>query len=428
MSYGNFCGCCGSAPDPIVGLAFASTSYSCLNFGGCAITRVTNPNDPCGFEFYNKRIRNFADGRISTTTNKKKAFSLDGCSFACESRTVWSGTKKITYRGTGTYSGEVIEVRRFSGVEGSESTEVERIDLPDETPFRDTISQCSGTMIYLPPEGDAQIRNFLIRGNDCRALIGGSVYTDPMNPFPSTQGGSVIREFEPPTAGIVPQPPPSESFQYLSDLEPNICFSCLNPSPIPSLPPFCPFNGTDPDELQAGQSRGFISGSSAEIPFWAATIAFRFDDAAGNTNYSNSIFSVYHSPTPTCYLKVWIYLETTDYEQPLTECGVPFGPPQPTSSFWSLIGEYEWDKTKEQGRNKKCYNSETNENGILYPPTYNCNNFIYDPQIYDIQASNLTSIRVLIKYSFVKDYEPADPWDSGEIRSCKPNGYPNPAC
>lgn len=145
-------------------------------------------------------------------------------------------------------------------------------------------------------------------------------------------------------------------------------------------------------------------------------------------------FRVKHTPTGTCYLKVWFRkkIQTWKYEDCVT--GFAGDPPRtpswegvvdceanPCTSRWSTDGAqtfedagfYVW-----QGTGYPCFADDSK------PPSY-CVNAIYSPEPVTVAATGNQSIEIEFKYSQLEGYEP-DWGDENGYQGCNPNGFPIP--
>lgn len=142
---------------------------------------------------------------------------------------------------------------------------------------------------------------------------------------------------------------------------------------------------------------------------------------AGSSVYGNlksretMQFKFAHTPSPTCYLRVWFRKRTTTYTAAENECGPIFsgsGTAEVEDSVYTWTGENQGDKL--------CVDLPLNDDNITPAQV------VYDTtQTVTASAGNGESVEVefyILKWSFVRDYEPNDPEEGDQ--GCKPNGFP----
>jgi hypothetical protein len=199
------------------------------------------------------------------------------------------------------------------------------------------------------------------------------------------------------------------------------------PTIFPSYPAFidCTLEGEEPPEspeLTVGQ------GYDEQ--------AFRYVNPTNPTSKTEQKirFRVKHTPTGTCYLKVWFRKVIQNWKYEDCETGFEGDPPRtesweavvncednPCTSRWSTdgaptfeaAGTYEW-----QGTGYPCFSDDAK------PPSY-CVNAIYSSEPVTVAATGNQSIFIEFKYSQLEGYEPN--WgDENGYQGCNPNGFPIP--
>jgi len=125
------------------------------------------------------------------------------------------------------------------------------------------------------------------------------------------------------------------------------------------------------------------------------------DDASWQTHVQ---WRVKHSPTGTCYLKVW-FLQTT-----FKDSGYYISPDDVTTD--DSTTPYEWS-----GTGNPCI---SNPDDGLYSAS---NKISGDPNTMLPPTFDGTRMIEILKYSLVENYEP----DVSDVENPQPNGYPDPA-
>jgi hypothetical protein len=193
---------------------------------------------------------------------------------------------------------------------------------------------------------------------------------------------------EVPLTDYTVEPEPQEqTTEYSSPTEPVETEECEEEQGTDTFPDFieCTPEGKEPTTPELEDGQGY------------SNTAYNYESEENSSTASQKIkYRVEHRLGSNCYLKMWIKRTTTP------EDGAPTTSEEPT---------YEWN-----GTGAPCFTDGKKAFCL-------CENTVYGPER-TVTASKGEAITIgILKYSFVKDYEPNDPDEFGD-QGDKPNGFP----
>ena len=450
-------GCCKSPPNISVELEYVSARQDCNpsscgetpctsteavydNEGNCvSAAQVCSPNwadltpaEKCAAKRYLTitTVDRSGGGEHGRTQVKQYTAGDEG---ACSSETTCSGTVVTVTVETGEYTGPsggstpACSSRTTTGESETTTTETKtwnndctttnEVECAGSSSFTDTCvglfggsgtTQCNSNFIKI--DGSCQWQGFIdgdFEFNDnClnAALLGGQY--------------ELVSE-----TTITPEPECSITVTFTEE---NTVGNCTPPA-FPAFPAFvdCTPEGEEPPEppeLTTGQ------GYDDEVFKFVSPV-----NPASKTEQKIR-FRVKHTPTGTCYLKVWFRKKIQQWKYEDCDTGFAGDPPRtaswegvvdceanPCTSRWSTngaptfeaAGTYEW-----RGTGYPCFSDDSK------PPDY-CVNAIYSSEPVEVAATGNQTIFIEFKFSQLEGYEPN--WgDENGYQGCKPNGFPIP--
>jgi hypothetical protein len=380
------CGCQEPPYLPLMGFVASYETETCENI--CQFT--DNPDDPCGYYLsVTEEGTGINTGRLRTVTYDENCSSpVETCSGSYEFKT---GTQ-IDY----TYP--CGSAKEEFGFEGSVTWDG---DCGGNFTQEPVLFQCSGSISAGTITGTAMEID-----GECVFELIDSEGGDPFYAFPQNIGfgnedfggacsGQETVETDTSTRTPTELPPPETDVYVSYD---NLNENCDT------------FSGPGLEEIVELSSHGEWDNTPQSISVFAGSSVY------GNLKSRETMqFKFAHTPSPTCYLKVWFRKRTRTYTAAENECG-PFFSGSPTDevedSVYTWIGENQGDKL--------CVDLPLNDDNITPAQV------VYDTtQTVTASAGNGESVEVqfyILKWSFVRGYEPNDPEEGDQ--GCKPNGFP----
>ena len=429
------CDCCDRPPTPTFRLETVSRTQSC-NLASCGFipctsssTNVCSPNfanlsqdEKCLGIRYLRKVFTARDGHRETSTCD---IVSDGCG-PCE--TVCSGSVETTTTVQGEYSVSETDPQ-VPDASGSINNRINTTRSTRKVWNSDctttTTTTCGGSSTTSRSQTDLGGDT---SGTSCNSTLGsdcewsgtitnyGPGFSESYAYNAQCQG-----EYNATSETITnPEPTDQSTTEFSNRDERERC----TPPTLPSFPKFidCTREGQEPDPPEYSDGQG----TEGE--------AFKYQNPRHPSirSVQEVRYRVAHSPSGTCYLKLWIVSSTQRYKFETCQTGFEGNPPEtppltvdcdanPCFSRWSTDGEpieadepfYEW-----KGSGTPCYANSSK-------PFDTCENFVYsEPR--DVIAAENTSVTIRIKkYSFIEGYEPNEPDENG-CQGCKPNGFPVP--
>lgn len=399
------CNCCQAPPSFNMGILRSFSGENCSNTCG----DTGNPDDPCGYY-----LTKITEGRGNNLTGRTET-----CVYPIESTECGKSCPPAECTCTGGYTIKTARTSNFTYPCGSaieEITETEIVEWDGTCDFgRLTsrtfeITQCSGSFTVSFP-GDEEQEAYTITG-EAKVWEGFCI-------FEISEDGEVVGFAFPQNIGFG-----IYSYGELCDGQVQTDSTTITRTPPvvggPEEPEFGDQNsgcegwcGDPAEEIEDLQDPSQWSFLMEEIQLSAGS------SANGNIKFRESVnIKFAHTPTPSCYLKVWFETKTTIFG-PSTEsdCGPAFNQ---KISETTEVTTYEWE------------GSATTGNLCVDPPITE-ENLTPDQVIYggqetiEAETSNGQSkimIYKILKWSLIKGYEPNDPDEDGD-QGCNPNAYPS---
>jgi hypothetical protein len=447
------CNCCAQPPTGVNSIEYVSIQQSCnassCGFEPCTSTeavydeenncvvpaQICSPNfedltpaEQCAGKRYLTVTTVDTSGGNNHGRTEVRQYTIDE-EGNCDLETTCSGSKTITYDFE--CSGEGGKQASFSSKTSYQYNEDCTVteSLPEcSGTSSNSNSSCSMTYFYDAAENGCVWEGTEVdeEGDTYEVFGYGSGCCESTIGLPSTTTLTITQD---------PEPNCTITVTYSGENEQGSC----SPEQLPPYPAFteCTPEGEEPPEppeLEEGQGRGLLEST-----------AYKFTNPNNPAIKSEKRikYRIAHSPTGTCYFKMWVRKVILQYKWEDCDTGFAGNPPRtpawdidcdenPCTTRWSTDGDptvedvetYEWE-----GNGYPCFEDDTK----LFSA---CENIIYSPEK-EIIAGENQEVVIEAKWSLIKDYEPNWPDENGESRlagfggcqGCKPNGFPiaNPA-